>query len=112
MQKACLTCAANGEGASDMCRVDVMTVCEAGVYSLRTGAGPLSVDPGCGSSHCELLTQDNIATLVVVSLSCMHSLSGFQSSKHVVCAGEGKLRGDTLLPVALWPVLLMPSLSI
>jgi hypothetical protein len=86
-----------------MCRVDVMAVCEAGVYSLRTGAGPLSVDPGCGSSHCELLTQDNIATLVVVSPPCMHPLSAFQTSKHVVCAGERKWRGDTWLPVALWP---------
>ncbi len=45
-----------------------MVVCEAGEYSLRTGAGPLGNDPGCGSSHCELLTQDNLATLVVVSL--------------------------------------------
>ncbi|EIE26107.1 hypothetical protein COCSUDRAFT_46497 [Coccomyxa subellipsoidea C-169] len=46
-------------------RVDVMVVCEAGEYSLRTGAGPLGNDLGCGSSHCELLTQDNLATLVV-----------------------------------------------
>lgn len=44
-----------------------MVVCEPGVYSLRTGAGPLGNDPDCGSSHCELLTQDNLATLVVVS---------------------------------------------
>jgi hypothetical protein len=45
-------------------------VCEPGVYSLRTGFGPLEVDPDCGSSHCELLTQDNLATLVVVRLCC------------------------------------------
>ncbi|BDA44392.1 probable multicopper oxidase LPR1 homolog 3 at C-terminar half [Coccomyxa sp. Obi] len=46
-------------------RVDVMVVCEPGVYSLRTGAGPLGNDPDCGSSHCKLLTQDNLATIVV-----------------------------------------------
>ena len=47
-------------------RVELMIVCEPGIYSLQTGEGPLSADPGCGSSHCELLQQPNLATLVVV----------------------------------------------
>ncbi len=48
------------------CRVDMMVICEPGTYQLQTGQGPLSVDPGCGSSHCELLNQTTMATLVVV----------------------------------------------
>ena len=45
----------------------MLVVCEPGVYQLQTGQGPLDDDPGCGSSHCELLQQPNLATLVVVS---------------------------------------------
>ena len=44
----------------------MLVVCEPGVYQLQTGQGPLDDDPGCGSSHCELLQQPNLATLVVV----------------------------------------------
>lgn len=51
-----------------------MVVCEPGVYSLRTGMGPIAVDPDCGSSHCELLTQDNLATLIVVRVNHASSM--------------------------------------
>ena len=44
----------------------MFVICEPGTYQLQTGQGPLSVDPGCGSSHCELLNQTTMATLVVV----------------------------------------------
>ena len=47
-------------------RVDMFVICEPGTYQLQTGQGPLSVDPGCGSSHCELLNQTTLATLQVV----------------------------------------------
>ena len=53
-----------GGGAG--CRVDMFVICEPGTYQLQTGQGPLSVDPGCGSSHCELLNQTTLATLQVV----------------------------------------------
>ena len=46
----------------------MFVICEPGTYQLQTGQGPLSVDPGCGSSHCELLNQTTMATLVVVRL--------------------------------------------
>ena len=54
------------DGLSVGCRVDMFVVCEPGTYQLQTGQGPLSVDPGCASSHCELLNQTTLATLEVV----------------------------------------------
>ena len=41
--------------------------CEAGTYALRTGHGPMMQSPECQSTHCELLLQDVMATLKVVS---------------------------------------------
>lgn len=84
------------------CRVDMMVVCEPGVYSLRTGAGPLGNDPDCGSSHCEILTQDNLATLIVVSaIPLHHEFCTFSmpsnvllplNSLHVRCCAEQLVR--------------------
>lgn len=42
--------------------------CEPGNYSLRTGAGPIHQDPLCEGTHCEMLVQDILATIVVVSI--------------------------------------------
>ena len=43
-----------------------MIQCEAGTYDLRTGAGPMKQQDSCESTHCELIVQDVLATLVVV----------------------------------------------
>lgn len=48
--------------------MELFITCEPGIYSLQTGQGPLAADPACLSSHCELLQQPNLATLVVVRL--------------------------------------------
>ena len=49
--------------------------CAPGNYTLRTGAGPLHNDPNCLSTHCELLQQDIMATIVVVSPGSADCLS-------------------------------------
>ena len=36
-----------------------------GNYSLQTGYGPMGLDPNCNGTHCELIQQPVIATLVV-----------------------------------------------
>ncbi|KAK9818823.1 hypothetical protein WJX74_006953 [Apatococcus lobatus] len=46
-------------------RAEMFVSCAAGNYTLRTGAGPLHNDPNCQSTHCELLQQDIVATIVV-----------------------------------------------
>ena len=42
--------------------------CDAGVYQLQSGQGEFGTqDPGCGSSHCDVIQQPIIATINVVS---------------------------------------------
>ena len=58
-----------------LCRVEVLIQCDAGTYQLQTGQGNFSTqDPGCGSSHCDLVMQPVLATIEVVSppLADMH----------------------------------------
>ena len=46
-------------------------VCEAGTYSVQSGMGPITRDPNCNGTHCELFTQPTVATLqVTVSRLC------------------------------------------
>ncbi len=61
----------------------MLVVCEPGVYQLQTGQGPLGDDPGCGSSHCELLQQPHLATLVVVRTCSFFPWSSLQAGLHV-----------------------------
>lgn len=53
------------------CRAEMFVSCAPGNYTLRSGYGPLHNDPQCQSTHCELLQQEVLATIVVVS---QHSL--------------------------------------
>ncbi|KAK9818805.1 hypothetical protein WJX74_002226 [Apatococcus lobatus] len=46
-------------------RAEMFISCQPGNYSLRTGAGPIYQDPLCEGTHCELLVQDIVATIVV-----------------------------------------------
>ena len=49
------------------CRVEVLIQCDAGSYEMQSGTGDLATEePGCQSSHCELLHQPILATLNVV----------------------------------------------
>lgn len=67
-----------------------MIVCEPGTYQLQTGQGPLDVDPGCGSSHCELLNQTTLATLEVVHTSFLYNTAAAScfSSQASLCHGR------------------------
>ena len=50
-------------------RVEVLIQCDAGTYQLQSGQGEFAtLDPGCASSHCDLIQQPILATIVVVSL--------------------------------------------
>jgi FtsP/CotA-like multicopper oxidase with cupredoxin domain len=46
-------------------RVDALVSCAPGVYTLSTGNGPLQLQEDCESTHCMLLQQDVLATIVV-----------------------------------------------
>ncbi|KAK9793747.1 hypothetical protein WJX73_009450 [Symbiochloris irregularis] len=51
-------------------RVDALVQCNTpGNFSLQTGFGPQQIDPNCTSTHCELITQSVLATLVVSEAS-------------------------------------------
>lgn len=46
-----------------------MVQCDAGSYQLQSGQGEFATqDPGCASSHCDLIQQPILATIEVVSL--------------------------------------------
>ena len=47
--------------------------CEPGTYQLRTGKGPLQQQESCESTHCELVVQDILATINVVSRFLEHA---------------------------------------
>ena len=50
-------------------RVEVLVQCDAGSYQLQSGQGEFAtLDPGCASSHCDLIQQPILATIEVVSL--------------------------------------------
>lgn len=50
------------------CRVEVLIQCDAGTYEMQSGTGDFAKEePGCQSSHCELLHQPILATINVVS---------------------------------------------
>ena len=53
--------------------------CEPGTYQLRTGKGPLQQQESCESTHCELVVQDVLATINVVSTCLVQVLSTQQS---------------------------------
>ena len=57
-------------------RLEVLVQCNAGTYQLQSGQGQFSTqDPGCGSSHCDLIQQPIIATINVVSAASSFSPS-------------------------------------
>ena len=47
------------------CRASVFVVCQAGTYNVQSGMGPITRDPNCNGTHCELFTQPIVATLQV-----------------------------------------------
>ena len=52
-------------------RVELLIQCDAGTYQLQSGQGGFGIqDPGCGSSHCDVINQPIMATVEVVSLLC------------------------------------------
>ncbi len=52
-----------------VCRVELLIQCDAGTYQLQSGQGEFGIqDPGCGSSHCDVIKQPIMATVEVVSL--------------------------------------------
>lgn len=57
------------------CRVELLIQCDAGTYQLQSGQGEFGIqDPGCGSSHCDVIYQPIMATVEVVSLLCQLSV--------------------------------------
>lgn len=54
-----------------VCRVELLIQCDAGTYQLQSGQGEFGIqDPGCASSHCDVINQPIMATVEVVSLLC------------------------------------------
>jgi hypothetical protein len=76
------------------CRVDAFVVCKPGTYRLQTGQGPLTPDPACKISHCKMLKQTTLATLLVVS--CQPC----SVSEPASCSAHGVF--SRLLTWALW----------
>ena len=67
------------------CRLEVLVQCDAGVYQLQSGQGQFATqDPGCGSSHCDVIQQPIIATINVVSP--VHKWTGLMSIHVPVCS--------------------------
>ena len=60
------------------CRAELFVSCEPGTYQLRTVKGPLQQQESCESTHCELVVQDILATINVVSSLLVHLLSAWQ----------------------------------
>ena len=56
--------------------MEVLIQCDAGTYAMSSGEGEFATEePGCQSSHCELLHQPILATLDVVRLRRLCYLS-------------------------------------
>ena len=45
-----------------------------GNYSLQSGLGSFKIDPNCNGTHCELIEQPIVATLVVGVSAALMSL--------------------------------------
>ena len=82
------------------CRVEVLIQCDAGSYEMQSGTGDLATEePGCQSSHCELLHQPILATLNVVGpppppnplLTCLRSLTIAQHTALACFCGRSLL---------------------
>ncbi|KAA6422589.1 MAG: hypothetical protein FRX49_07450 [Trebouxia sp. A1-2] len=55
-------------------RVEVLVQCDAGSYQLQSGQGEFgTLDPGCASSHCDLIQQPIMATVEVDMCTLMNT---------------------------------------
>ena len=117
LSAAWFTCAETG---SLLRRAEAFVVCsEAGNYTLRTGSGPFTIDPNCNGTHCALVIQPTLATLVVEvgprpraqALLCCQLPAAFQAMR---CSSPWQLSQVHLADAArpsqrLQPVLGQPA---